>query len=293
MNKVSGLGRGLSSLIPKKTPNSFVTEENKSLLIPEEKNKIMEIPPEIIEVNPLQPRRVFGHEDLENLIESIKLYGIIQPLVVTKKNNGYELIAGERRLRAAKIIGLPTVPALIREADEIEKLELALIENIQRKNLNPMEKAISYRKLLDEFNLTQEDVSKRLGQNRSTVANVLRFLDLPLTIQEALSEGKISEGHAKIICGLPDEKKQLAFFEQIIKNDFSVRESEIAKPKRKNFAKPVFVKNSLLESLEEKLREALHTKARIEAKGEKGEIILEYYSNEDLHSIIDIITGGR
>ena len=283
----------MGSLIPRKIPNNLLTEANKEIFSDEAKNKIMDIPPEMIAVNPLQPRKVFGHEDLENLIESIKSHGIIQPLVVTKKSNGYELIAGERRLRAAKIIGMSTVPAIVRQADDVQKLELALIENIQRKNLHPLEKAWSYRKLLDDFSLTQEDVAKRLGQSRSTVANVLRFLDLPEDIQTALAEGKISEGHGKIICGLADEKKQRELFQQIINNDFSVRETEKQKPKSKNSKKLFFATNPLLQSLEEKIRSILHTKVRIEPKGEKGQIVLEYYSEEDLHSIIDIITGGH
>ena len=226
MLKNSGLGRGLSSLIPKKVPDNILSESNKEFLLAESGNRVLQLPVDMIEANPMQPRQVFGHEELEELIESIKVYGIIQPIIVTKMPGGYQLIAGERRLRSAKIIGLNTVPALVREAGEQEKLELALIENIQRKNLNPMERAVAYQRLIDEFSLTQEAVADKLGVSRSTVANTVRFMQLPEKVQTALAEEKISEGHAKVIAGLPNDKEQMKFFNKVISGDLNVREAE-------------------------------------------------------------------
>jgi len=226
MSQNMGLGRGLSSLIPKKVPENAISKENKKLLSTEESDRILKIPVDLIEVNPHQPRTEFDHDDLEDLMDSIKKHGIIQPLIVTKKQDGYQLIAGERRLRAAKILGLETVPAIVRQVGEQEKMELALIENIQRKNLNPIEKAIAYRKMIEEFSLSQEKIAERLGVGRSTITNSMRYLELPSRVQESLASGLITEGHAKNIAGLENEKKQLALLDKIVKNNYSVRETE-------------------------------------------------------------------
>ena len=291
MSKPMGLGKGLGSLIPHKIPNSIISDRNKEFLITDAQNKIMHVSVDDIEVNPHQPRTVFNHEDLEELIESIKIYGIIQPLIVTKQKGGYQLIAGERRLRSAKIIGLETVPVIMREADEQEKLEIALIENVQRKNLNPMEKAVAYQRLMDEFNLSQEEVSEKMGVSRSSVANSLRFLFLPEEIQTALSLNEISEGHAKVIAGLDNAIDQLAFLKKIKSLDYSVRDAEKESrqilgrgPKKKRQTKDPFTAEK-----EERLREKLNTRVQIEQKGEKGQIVIEFYSEEELDSIVDQI----
>ncbi len=297
MNKVSGLGRGLGSLIPTKNPLIAGDLNKKEIPVVDNKNSILQIDPLLIEVNPFQPRTVFSHEELEGLIESIKTYGIISPLIVTPKGDHFELIAGERRWRASKIIGLSKVPVIVREANELQKLELALIENIQRQNLNPMEKAVSYRRLADEFSLTQDQIAQKLGVKRSSVANVLRFLELPLEIQEALSTEKITEGHAKVLAGIKEPQKLKEVFDKIINEDITVRETEFLgnDKSKKTRRKKITERNSnpLIQELEERVRNHLHTKVKINSRGERGEIILEFYSQEDLHSIIDLITGGN
>lgn len=291
MAKVTGLGKGLGSLIPKKVSNEVITEDNKDFLVQNNADQIMKLPVDEIEANPHQPRQVFDHEDLEALIESIKVHGIIQPLIVTKKNGGYELIAGERRLRSAKIIGLATVPAIIREASEQEKMELALIENIQRKQLNPIEKAVAYQRLIDEFSLSQEEAAEKLGVSRPVVANTVRFLELPEEIQRSLGREEITEGHAKVIAGLPSEKEQLDLMKKIIQYNFSVRDAEQARqksapsaPKKKNQ-----MKDPEHESQEDRLRQHLNTKVNIRKSGGRGEVVIEFYSEEELNSIINQI----
>ena len=291
MAKITGLGRGLSSLIPKKISSSIFSDTHREILVSPDTNKILQIPVDDIRANPLQPRQNFGHDEMEELIESVKLYGIIQPLIVTALPGGeYELIAGERRLRAGKIIGLATVPAVVREAGEQEKLELALIENVQRTNLNPMEKAIAYQRLIDEFNLTQEEVAEKLGLSRSVVANTVRFLNLPEKIQQALSSAEINEGHAKIIAGLDTEQEQLDLLEKILHYNFTVRdvEHEVRRmPRRRAVRRSV--KDPVIEEQEDGLRQALNTKVNIKKSGERGQIIIDFYSDEEMNSIVNRI----
>ena len=200
----SGLGRGLGSLIPKKeniakivTPR--ILSDFSPSSVKADGERIFSINIEKISPNPHQPRKDFAHADLEDLVSSIKEHGIIQPLIVTDNGDGnYELVAGERRLRSAKIAGLKKVPAIVRAAKENEKLELALIENIQRQNLNPLEESEAYAKLMDDFGMTQEEIGKKVGKSRSAVANTLRLLDLPDKIKEALRGGKLTAGHARV-----------------------------------------------------------------------------------------------
>lgn len=215
----SVLGRGLGSLIPQK---QTITEQ----VIPSARSQVLDIPVSEIRENSRQPRQFFSASELEDLIGSIKEHGIIQPLVVTRARAGYELIAGERRLRAARTLGMKSVPVIVREAGEQEKLELALIENIQRQDLNAVEEALAYRALVDEFNLTQEDVAKRIGKSRSNVANILRLLDLESEILIALREGKISKSHGRTLLTESDPKKLMALFETMLKGGVSVREAE-------------------------------------------------------------------
>jgi len=291
MAQIMGLGRGLGSLIPKKAVTEAISEKNKDILADDNGEKILQIPTNSIEPNPQQPRQVFNHQDLEELIESIKKYGIIQPLVVSKSGEGYQLIAGERRWRSAKIIGLATVPSILREASEQEKLELALIENIQRRDLNPIERAIAYQKLMDEFNLNQEEVAEKMGVSRSGVANTLRFLDLPEEVQKALADEKITEGHAKVIAGLPTEKDKLEFLNKVLQYNFTVRDAEresrqISK-KAHNYRRPS--KDVFVEEKEDLLRTNLNTKVNIKKQGEAGQIVIDFYSAEELDSIVNRI----
>lgn len=289
MVKLIGLGRGLGSLIPKKVPENIISEKNKEFLVPEDSSRVLQIPVDAVEVNPHQPRKIFGHQDLEELIESIKVYGIIQPLIVTKVADGYQLIAGERRLRAAKIIGLETVPAIVRQAEEQEKFELALIENVQRKNLNPMEKAVAYQRLIDEFSLSQERVAERLGVSRSAVANIIRFLDLPEKVQNAIAEGEITEGHAKVIAGLETEKEQLDLLNKILQNGYTVRDTERTSRFGKKRLPRQVAADPLLAEKEDMLRSHLNTKVRIENRDGQGQIVIEFYSDEELDSIVNQI----
>ena len=209
-----GLGRGLNSLIPSR---KIVQAFSKDGL--QKGDRLLDIPIKNIRPNPKQPREDFGYEELEELIQSIKEHGILVPLVVSKiDDENYELIAGERRFRSAKILNLKTVPAIVRTVKEQEKLELALIENIQRKNLNSIEEARAFRQLMDEFNLTQEDVAKRVGKSRPAVANTVRLLNLPEEIQQAVRSGKIKESHARTLLSFENQADQLKYFRQILKN---------------------------------------------------------------------------
>lgn len=289
---MSGLGRGLGSLIPnKKVIDSAVSEEYKPLLIDDTK-QVVEVPLDRIDVNPHQPRQVFNHADLEDLINSIRDYGIIQPLIVTKQDNRYELIAGERRLRAAKILELKTVPCLVRQADEQQKLELALIENIQRANLNPIEEAIAYQRLADQFNLNQEQVADRVGKSRSVIANTIRLLDLPEEVQKALIDKKITEGHARVIAGIDDPQEQLTFLAKILEYNFTVRdaekESRKLQPVTRKAHRPAF--DPVMESLKDRLRANLSTKVEIKKKSGKGQIIINFYSEEEFNDIVNKIS---
>jgi len=269
------LGRGLDSLIPRK---------NFSVKAIEEKSDILEIPINLIRANPYQPRNNFDEQSLEDLANSIKEHGILQPLVVNKiADDVYELIAGERRLRAAQKAGLNKVPVVIRLITASKKLELSLIENIQRKDLNPLERARAYQKLIDEFNLTQEEIAKKMGKARATVANTLRLLNLPISIQRAIEEERITEAHAKVLLTLESPEAQEAMLRRILGVGLTVREAEqlVISKRKKPRAIDYFVK-----SQEEKLQEILGTKVIIKKRGKKGKIIIEFYSEEDLANLI-------
>ncbi|MDD4607159.1 MAG: ParB/RepB/Spo0J family partition protein [Patescibacteria group bacterium] len=284
----SGLGRGLASLIPNQSSNlKEVLSDEADFLISDD--KILQVDPKKIKANPHQPRQNIQHHDLEELIESIKEYGIIQPLVVTKEDNEYQLIAGERRLRSAEILELKTVPVIVRQAQEVEKLEIALIENVQRKNLNPIEQAIAYQKLIDEFNFTQEQVAQKIGKSRSSVSNLLRLLNLPVEIQKSLAEGKINEGHAKAILAFDEPKQQMKMFHKIVIGGLTVRDVE-QEAKTSTIKKTkINEKDLALQQQEKVLRDKLSTKVEIKKSARGGKIIIEFYSKEDLDRIISQI----
>jgi ParB family chromosome partitioning protein len=289
-----GLGRGLSSLIPNK-----LNEENKDLpgeiknLVAEDEQRVKRVALADIESNPLQPREHFDYGELEDLVNSIKQYGIIQPLVVSPLPDGkYQLIAGERRLRAAQVLELAKVPCLVRNARELEKLELALIENIQRTNLNPIEEARAYKKLIDDFSLTQEEVAVRVGKKRATIANVLRLLELPPEIQQGLKEGQITAGHAKAILAAESEVERTNLFKKILKFNLNVREAESAVKKVKvRSHERIIAKDPDLADKEEQLRNALNTKVSINKKGDGGTVTIDFYSTEELNGIINKIVN--
>lgn len=285
-----GLGRGLSSLIPSKTIDDE-TAQKRPIIGEEDSIRgdkfVIEVDVENIVPNPHQPRVRFDEEKLADLSASIKAHGVIQPLVVSKKGSQYELIAGERRFQASKLAGLKKVPAVVREAGELEKLELAIVENVQRHDLNPVEEAKAYLKLMEEYQMSQEEVAAKMGKSRSLVANKVRLLGLPVEIQKALIEGRITEGHAKAILSIENPEKQRALFELILKGNLTVRQTEdktkeiSVKPhKRKIDSDPQ------LKEMENGLVEALGTKVKISKAGDGGKITIEYYSQEDLDSIL-------
>ena len=288
----NGLGRGLDSLIPKKIITSVPTEalsETGSALLVNDENRIIKVDPEKIAINPWQPRKHFAENALNDLVESIREHGIIQPLIVTRTDGKYELIAGERRLRSAKILGLKEVPVIVREVSEQKKLEFAIIENLQRENLNPLETAWAYQKLIDEFNISQEDAAKRVGKARSTVANCLRLLLLPDEIKTALAEKKISEAHAKYLLGLDSEAKQINVFRKIVRNNMTVAETD-KEIKRLGGTKEARVKDFADEAKEKCLESALGTKINIKRQGRGGKIVIDFFSDGELVDIIDKIT---
>ncbi len=297
-----GLGRGLSSLIPGKPADAAPAP--KPVASPSELPKgavetvpagdrILHVPPSDIVANPFQPRRDFHPEELEELVASVKEFGILQPLVVTEKANGmFELIAGERRLRSAKEAGLKKVPVIVRTATEQQKLELALIENIQRADLSPIEEAHSYAKLMEEFGLTQEKVAERVGKSRSVIANTLRLLNLPAEMQLALSDGRISMSAARVLCGMDDAKERKAMFDRMLQGDFNVRQAEAASRERKGAGRGrSSVKDVNLMAVEEELRRVLGTKVAVQKKGPNGRITIEFYSDEEFKDLIGKLRG--
>jgi len=279
------LGRGLESLIPASTVKKISDES-----LSQTQEEVCDILISQIEANPDQPRKSFQRINMEELINSIQIHGIIQPLILSKKKESdkYEIIAGERCWRSAKILGLKTVPALIRPIDYNKKLEISLIENIQRKDLNALEKARAYQRLMDEFNLTQEKIAERLGLARATVANALRLLRLPRVIQEAVEEEKISEGHAKILCSLEDSEKQKVFLKRILGLGLTVRETD-QMTKVKKFQKKKTILSPELKEREKELSQALGTKVKIKQSQSRIKILIDVYKLEDLDIIIDKI----
>ncbi len=290
MMKKTSLGTGLSSLIPEKTKRP--AEEAGTHINRE--NEVVKIAVDKIIPNPNQPRYYFDGDNLKDLAESIKEHGVVQPIIVTKiSENKYELIAGERRLRASKLIGNKEIPAIIREANNQEKLELAIIENVQRHDLNAVEEAKAYKRLKEEFNLTQEEIAQKLGKSRVVIANTMRLLDLPVEIQRGIIEGKITEGHARAILGLDNPEKQRALYELILKNKLTVRDTEnkvreitVPSHKRKISAGET---NFEVQEIENKLQQSLGTKIQIRKKGGLGKIVIDFFSEEEFEKIKNLL----
>lgn len=286
----NGLGRGLSSLIPKKINKTAINKSDVAdgVVSDVDKDRILQVEADKIAINPMQPRKQFSDYHMDELVNSVKEYGIIQPLIVSVSSDGdYELIAGERRLRASKIAGLEKVPVIVRDVNSQEKLEVALIENIQRKDLNSIELAGAYRKLTDEFDLTQEEVADRVGKSRSVITNTLRMLNLPEEIQLALIGGKITEGHAKYLVGIDTEAKQMNLFRKIVHNSLSVSDTD-KESKRMGGTKAARIKINYADKDKEfALREFFGAKAEIKRKGRGGQIIIDFYSDEELEEMIN------
>ncbi|MBU0482094.1 MAG: ParB/RepB/Spo0J family partition protein [Proteobacteria bacterium] len=297
MVKHSALGKGLNALLPS-DGNDNINDTATGTLISCAIDRIVP--------NPYQPRKEMDQEALRQLADSIKEKGVLQPLIVRKKDDGdYELVAGERRLQAATIAGLEKVPVIIREIEHSDRLELAIIENIQRQDLSPLDEAEAYQRLMSEFGETQESVAKKVGKQRSTIANALRLLQLPEFAKSELASGRISSGHARVLLSCPDEHTMRSLCEEILSNGLSVRQAEALARKLKpgiqrknlnqNSAKSSedLIPESYCKALENDLVRHLDTKSRIIQNGSRGKVEIEYFSMDDLERLVSLITGNQ
>ena len=277
MAKRKALGRGFSALFP----DTVIEEEDRGLFY---------CPIESISPNPHQSRQSFGESELAELAQSIKEKGVIQPILVTRTKDGFQLIAGERRWRAAQKAGLDKIPALIRDVSPAEALQIALIENIQRQDLNPIEEAAAYQELLQRFNFTQDALSARIGKNRTTIANFLRLLKLPDDVQRDIIDGRLSAGHARVLVSIDSPSTQRKIRDLVIKRSLSVRQTEALAKRFLASKKSEAIRDeidSYLESLVNNLQSSLGTKVAIERKGKKGRIIIEFYSDDELGRLVE------
>jgi ParB family chromosome partitioning protein len=281
------LGKGLSALIPHKPVP--VTKPDGPV--------VRDIPTQMIFPNPYQPRKDFDPNGMKDLISSVKSRGLIQPVLVREGKGGFELIAGERRWRAAKKAGITAIPALVRSFSDQDSLEIALIENLQREDLNPMESAEAYGRLIKEFRLTQEDLSSRVGKGRTTITNTMRLLSLPQELKEYVRKNKITAGHAKALLSIPGKAQQIAAGREIIRRSLSVRDTEKRAKKiiveksggSKSFPKE---RDIHLTAVEEDLKRVLGTKVRIVSKKDRGKIEIEYYSKKERERLIAMLRGS-
>jgi len=280
------LGKGLGALIPERVVEGVSHKE-----------EIIYVQSNQVKPNPFQPREDFDQQSIEELAQSIKEKGVIQPLLVRRRGDNYELIAGERRLRAANILGLKEIPIIVRDVSDQDSLELALIENIQREGLNPIEEAHAYQHLIDKFKVTQEKISEVLGKARVTITNTLRLLKLPHEIQQEMKKGRISFAHGRALLEIEDANHQRRLAQDIIAKGLSVRELEsLIKTNRPKSIKHNIGKGQrepLVAILEEQLQHALATKVRISKRKKRGHINIEFYSEEDLQRIVNVIKGGK
>ncbi len=282
--RAQGLGRGLAALIPQRS---------------ETRATVTDLPIASIRPNPDQPRRRFGDAEMATLTASIREHGVLQPVLVAETLDGYQLIAGERRVRAALSAGLDRIPAVVRHLDDRERLELALIENLQREDLDPIESAHGFRRLIDDFGLTHEAIAERVGRARSTVANTLRLLDLAPVVQAAIADGSISEGHGRALGGLSPEHQEHVLG-AVIEQELSVRQTEelvrrLREPKPPTDGderEQAHAADPDLEQIEEDLRRSLGTKVSLARSRRGGRIVIEYYSDEELGRLYDRLTGG-
>lgn len=299
MSKKVALGRGLSALLSDTPSDEKLDVEVAAPNALNEGNGnsgINEISVEEIETNPFQPRQYFNEEALDELAESIKVHGIIQPITVRRlARHQYQLISGERRFQASKRAGLKNIPAYVRTADDQQMLEMALIENIQRENLNPVEIALSYQRLISECNLKQEELGERVGKNRSTVTNYLRLLKLPPDIQIALRDNRISMGHARAIINVDSADSQLYIFKKTLQEDLSVRKVEelarqlLAEPREATKQNESAPTNKEIYQLQSRLSSHFGTKVSVKSDGKKGDIRIPFLSVEDLNRILEIL----
>lgn len=284
MSKKFGLGKGLGALIPEDT------SEDNALL-----NGMQKIDISLIRANNTQPRKSFDEEKIMELSESIKQYGVIQPILITKDDDTdtYTIVAGERRWRAAKLAGIKEVPVIIKELNKKEILEISLIENIQRQDLNPIEEAKAYKNLLEDFKLTQEELSKRVGKSRTAITNCIRLLNLDERVQDYVIDGVLTEGHGRTLLAIENKELQYKISQMIIDDKLSVRETEKLiksvnrdKDKQRNDSQ---VNNPYYQDIKNKLEELFGTRVVLNSNNDKGKIQIEYYSEEDLQRILDIL----
>lgn len=303
------LGRGLGALLGGNTlvqpaPAPPVQQPAIPIPAPDNRERVLQAPLNKIRPSALQPRKQFSDESLRELADSIREQGIVQPLIVRARGDFFELIAGERRWRAAQLLNLPEVPVIMREADDRAVLELALIENLQRENLNAIEEAHGYAQLAEQFQLTQEEISAKVGKSRAAVANSLRLIKLPEAVQKYVREERISVGHAKVILGLADEKSQMLAAERVIKDGLNVRQTEglVAKLQKragKSATQPETVAapagDPHVADLESKLREVFATKVQLNYAQGKGSLEISFFSDAELERILQIlgVTGGE
>lgn len=292
MARAKGLGKGLDSMIPKKVPDTKKTTKKETENVSRETLiKINEIEP-----NREQPRRNFNEDALQELADSIKQYGVLQPLLLQKKDKYYEIIAGERRWRAARMAGVKEVPAIIKEYSSQEIIEIALIENIQREDLNPIEEAMAYQRLITEFKLKQDELAERVAKSRTAITNSMRLLKLCPKVQEMLIEEMLSSGHARALIPIEDKQQQELVAQEVFDKKLSVRETEslVKKLLKEEPEKKVKEKNAtedvIYKDIEEKIKSIIGTKVSIQKKSKKkGKIEIEYYSPEDLDRILDLL----
>ena len=282
--KKQALGRGLAALIPTAAPPTG-EDDNRGLV---------ECDPDLISPNRYQPRSHFAADELEELCESIKRQGILQPLLVRKDTNGYELVAGERRLRAAKMAGLHRVPVMVKTLTDTQMLEMSIVENIQREDFNPIEEADAYHRLMTEFDLTQGQAAERVGKSRSAVANFLRLRQLPDEIKASITTGTVSMGHARALLGIETRAGQIAAWREVVAKKLSVRQTEtlikrLKKQTQKPAPPPVDSEKFYFTSLEEDLSRHFGTRVRIKRKQQKGSVEIEYYSNDDLDRLLGLL----
>lgn len=298
--KKKGLGKGLDSLIPDNRGTKTVESESQPKSEPESETnsgkQMMKI--NIVEPNREQPRKKFEEDGLLELADSIRQFGILQPLLVRKRKDYYEIIAGERRWRAAKIAGLKEIPVIIKDYTEQEIVEIGLIENIQRENLNPIEEAMAFKRLLEEFNLKQDEVAERVSKSRAAVTNSMRLLKLNENVQQMIIDDMITTGHARALLAIDDKEQQYILANKIFDEKLSVRETEklikdIKNPKKSKEKK--IVENAFIfKSFEDKMKEVIGTKVSIASKGNgKGKIEIEYYSDKELERVFEMILSIR
>jgi len=285
MNKTRGLGKGLGALL-----------DDIEAIDPGGADSVIELRVTDVEPNKNQPRKVFDEEKLQTLADSIKMHGVIQPIIVKDLQNGfYQIVAGERRWRASRIAGLKQIPAIVRDYDHLVTMQIALIENLQREDLNPIEEALGYKALLDQFDMTQEKVSEKVSKSRSAIANSLRLLALPQSVQDLITDGSITSGHARAILSVDSEELRELLAAKIISQSLNVRQAEAlaksiaSQPNEGPAAKAKTELDHQISGIQKRISETLGTKVKISNGAKKGKIEIEYYGNDDLNRVLNLL----